>query len=118
MIKRFITWVKGLWSKDISDEERERIQNEMFLSRIKKNAFYERSEPNIGVDALLNASKIAVMPVDPTPEFKSPSKKLADEFDQITWGSLTDDAKRECISIARLDLAKQSSIIDKLHEAL
>lgn len=113
MIKRFITWVKGLWSKDISNEERERIQNEMFLERLKKNAFYERSEPNIGVDALLNASKNVVMPVDPTPEFKSPSKKLADEFDQITWSNLTDDAKRECIKIAREDLAKQAHILTK-----
>ena len=118
MIKRFITWVKGFWSKDISNEERERIQNEMFLERLKKNAFYERSEPNIGVDVLLNASKIVVMPVDPTPEFKSSSQKIADEFDQITWGSLTDDAKQKCISIARLDLAKQSHIITKLNESL
>ena len=58
MIKRFITWVKGFWSKDISNEERERIQNEMFLERLKKNAFYERSEPNSLVDALLRAPEI------------------------------------------------------------
>ena len=113
MIKRFITWVKGFWSKDISNEEREQIQNEMFLERLKKNAFYERSEPNSLVDALLRAPELAVMPTDPTPEFKSPSQKIADEFDQITWGSLTDDAKKECIKIAREDLAKQAHILTK-----
>lgn len=118
MIKRFITWVKGLWSKDISNEERERIQNEMFLERIKKNAFYERSEPNSLVDALLRAPELAVMPTDPTPEFKSPSKKIADEFDQIAWAGLSDQAKKDCISIAKTDLAKQSSIIDKLNNSL
>ena len=118
MIKRFITWVKGFWSKDISNEEREQIQNEMFLERLKKNAFYERSEPNSLVDALLRAPELAVMPNDPTPEFKSPTQKIADEFDQITWGSLTDQAKKDCISIAKTDLAKQASIIDKLNDSL
>lgn len=116
MIKRFITWVKGLWSKDISNEERERIQNEMFLERLKKNAFYERSEASIGVDALMRSSEMAV--TDPTPEFKSPSKKISDEFDQIAWARLSDEAKKDCISIAKTDLAKQSSIIDKLNNSL
>jgi hypothetical protein len=118
MITKFIKWIKGLWSKDISDEERQRIQNELFLARIKKNAFYERSEPNSLVDAVLRSPEIIVIPTDPTPEFKSSSQKIADEFDQITWGSLTDDAKQKCISIARLDLAKQSHIITKLNESL
>ena len=118
MITKFIKWIKSLWSKDISDEERQRIQNELFLARIKKNAFYERFAPNSLVDVVLRSPEIVVMPTDPTPEFKSPSKKLADEFDQIAWSGLTDDAKRSCISIARLDLAKQSHIITKLNEAL
>ena len=121
MIKRFITWVKGFWIKstDISDDDRSEYQIDMFIERLKKNAFHERKTGiSVTETVLLNNAAISLKHNTPIPEFKSSSQKIADEFDQITWGSLTDDAKQKCISIARLDLAKQSHIITKLNESL
>jgi hypothetical protein len=118
MIKRFINWVKRLWSKpDMTDEERAELQTEMFINRLKKNAFYERTEPMTIPEALM-AAQANVTINAPIPEFSTHSKKIADEFDQIPWNRLTDQAKKDCISIARTDIAKQSHIITKLHETL
>ena len=113
MIKRFITWIKGFWVKDISDEERERIQNEMFLERLKKNAFHERKTDTSLDETLLLNKIISVTNNNLMPEFSTASKKLADEFNQIAWSNLTDEAKKECIAIARRDFAKQSHILTK-----
>jgi hypothetical protein len=118
MIKRFINWVKGLWTKpDMTDEERAELQMEMFINRLKKNAFYERTEPMTIPEALM-AARTNITVSAPTPEFSTDSKKVADEFDQIPWARLTDEAKKDCISIARTDIAKQSNILTKLHETL
>jgi hypothetical protein len=116
MITKFIKWAKGLWSKsDISDETRSSHQTELFIERLKKNAFYERTEPSNYVDEMASIQSTIKEPVL---EFSTTTQKITDEFDQIPWARLTDDAKLTCISIARLDLAKQSHIITKLNEAL
>jgi hypothetical protein len=118
MIKRFINWAKGLWSKsDISDEERSNHQTEMFIERLKKNAFHERKTDATLPEAVFLNKAISVKHNNPIPEFDS-SQKITDEFDQIPWARLTDDAKKDCISIARIDLAKQTHIVTKLNESL
>jgi hypothetical protein len=119
MIKRFIKWVKGLWFKsDISDEERSSHQIELFNERLKKNAFYERKTAATSPEAVLLNKTVSIKHNNPIPEFGTTSQKISDEFDQIPWARLTDDAKKNCISIAKLDIAKQSHIVTKLHESL
>ena len=119
MIKRFIKWAKGLWSKsDISDEERSNHQTELFIERLKKNAFHESTIDTASREAILLNKTVSVKHNNPIPEFVTTSQKISDEFDQIPWARLTDDAKKDCISIARTDIAKQSNILTKLNETL
>jgi hypothetical protein len=118
MIKKIINWAKGLWAKpDMSDDVRSELQTEMFINRLKKNAFHERKTDTPLPEAVLLNKAISVKHNNPIPEFSS-SQKIADEFDQIPWARLTDEAKKDCISIAKTDIAKQSHIITKLNEAL
>jgi hypothetical protein len=118
MIKRFINWIKGLRNTpDISDEERSKHQTELFIERLKKNAFHERKIDATLPEAVLLNKAISVKHNNPIPEFDS-KQKIADQFDQIPWNRLTDEAKIDCIAIARADIAKQSHIVTKLQETL